>query len=252
MNKNYDRVGEFPTDRVLKHVSLNPEDKPGTRTFKGQKVFMGSKRYQNFKAHGLDCVECGFFGTYFALERHKFQRTDKYHFNLYGKDKNGNEIMLTKDHIIPKAKGGTDDLTNFQVMCGPCNSKKGDAYLTQDQLIHQAKLEIANIMLSQAQVVINKLKKTKQRLSDECPHSMERTSEGSATCPICKLHKRWHCVDSPDKVCHWFSETQPGFGKFWIIELDNKMFDLDGYTKEQHNNETKDSCIFCGLPEERA
>ena len=33
---------------------------------------------------------------------------------------------LTIDHITPKSKGGTDHLENLQLLCGHCNSVKGD------------------------------------------------------------------------------------------------------------------------------
>ena len=43
------------------------------------------------------------------------------------------------DHIVPRAKGGTDHLDNLQLLCGHCNRVKGDRgmeYL-------RAKLQIA-------------------------------------------------------------------------------------------------------------
>ena len=58
-------------------------------------------------------------------------RTHKH--TLYGRQEgicNGCKVLfpfrnLTIDHIVPRARGGSDDLSNLQLLCGACNSMKG-------------------------------------------------------------------------------------------------------------------------------
>ena len=91
--------------------------------FDGDIIDMTSQRYANFKFNGTICKCCGVEGKYFYKERHTNDKS--YHFNLYGIDKNGNEVLMTKDHILAKSKGGKDDINNYQCLCEKCNSKKG-------------------------------------------------------------------------------------------------------------------------------
>jgi len=248
--EKYDRIRIYKPEQVLKYVSLNPEDKPRTIKFSGVPVFMGSKRYLNFKAHGLTCVECGLTGTYMALEKHKGHRTDKYHFNLYGKNEKDEEIMLTKDHIVPKAKGGPDKLSNFQVMCLPCNSKKGDTYLSEEQKIHIAKYDVLNRVAKRLTILQREVTQMYFELKNECPHSIVRTSTGGARCEICDATFGWYCPLGPDRTCHYFS-TGDEMSGFVVPLVTGGSFRLQERTWKETQEESPEHCIFCEEPEER-
>jgi len=140
MNKNqakYERIGVYPPEDVLPFCTYNADGtwnhQPEEREYLGQMVKMDSIRYRTFVAKGLKCCVCGIEGTFFALERHiafskkqqKANPNGRYHFNLYGIDENGEEVLITKDHIIPVSKGGKDTFKNLQTMCTNCNFEKG-------------------------------------------------------------------------------------------------------------------------------
>lgn len=112
-------------DRV-RDVLFEKNKKDAVVIFDGDKVYGNSHRYQTFFNKGLKCVSCGIEGEFFAKEKKLNQPWAGYHLNLYGTDKFNSEILMTKDHIIPKSKGGSDFLENFQTMCSRCNSVKGN------------------------------------------------------------------------------------------------------------------------------
>lgn len=87
-------------------------------------VNRGSQRYAVF-ANSTVCVACGLVGSYMLLQCSPNNQPNKAHFNLYG-DLFGETIMLTKDHIVPRSKGGPDRLDNYQTMCLKCNMCKAD------------------------------------------------------------------------------------------------------------------------------
>ena len=72
-------------------------------------------------------------------------RTHKH--TLYGKQEglcNGCQTQfpfrnMTVDHIVPQSQGGTDHEDNLQLLCGACNSTKGQG--TQAQLISRLKAQ---------------------------------------------------------------------------------------------------------------
>jgi hypothetical protein len=113
---------------VLPFVYSKSGDK--RRVFLDKKVKMRSSRLELFASEedhqGITCNACGVEGKYFYLERNQNNPKDSYHLNLYGIDGDGDELVLTKDHIIPKSKGGDNNLSNYQTLCYPCNHEKAD------------------------------------------------------------------------------------------------------------------------------
>lgn len=86
-------------------------------------VSLGSQRLQLFSKNHT-CVACGITGSVFRLEAHSSD-VNRPHLNLYA-EKDGKWILMTKDHIVPKSKGGPDHPDNLQTMCHVCNETKGD------------------------------------------------------------------------------------------------------------------------------
>lgn len=88
----------------------------------GYKVRTKEDRYLNFIKHGFKCSKCGIEGKYANLE-YNSQRGN--HLNVYA-EKDGQAVLLTKDHIYPKSKGGLNNIRNYQVLCEECNNMKSD------------------------------------------------------------------------------------------------------------------------------
>lgn len=87
------------------------------------KIKRNSLRYYVFK-NSRKCVSCWIEWTFFALEKNEDIKDNRAHFNLYAIDKKWKEVLMTKDHIKPRSKWGTDDLKNLQTMCTVCNCNK--------------------------------------------------------------------------------------------------------------------------------
>lgn len=111
--------------RELTKDVLFEEDKRNAKVdLDGDFIKGNSQRYQTFFTKGITCVCCGIEGKYFAKEKTIHDKS--YHLNLYAIDKNGKEVLMTKDHILPKSRGGKDHIDNYQTMCINCNVAKGN------------------------------------------------------------------------------------------------------------------------------
>lgn len=112
---------QFPHWHVLPYTrGKHPHERTYTVNGKKYKVYMRSSRFKLF-SRSRKCVCCGLVGKWMVLDLCKGH--SRPHFNLYGKRK-GKLILFTRDHIVPKSKGGGNNLSNYQTMCVTCNGKK--------------------------------------------------------------------------------------------------------------------------------
>jgi len=79
-------------------------------------------------------------------------------------------------------------------------------------------------------------------LREKCRHEIVQMHD-SAECSICKKSFGWYCPDSPDSVCHYYSEA----GRVELIDSTH----IPVPAEHDANHESDDWCIFCGAPEER-
>mgnify|MGYP001610860199 CR=1 FL=1 len=116
----------------LIQLSLLPEGtwkgQEKDRVYAGYRVSMESLRYHVF-VKSLACEKCGLTGNVMRLEYNdtdKNRTPDRAHFNLYCVREGQEDVMLTKDHILPKSKDGKDTLRNLRNYCAPCNWEHSD------------------------------------------------------------------------------------------------------------------------------
>lgn len=119
MSRNKVLIEHLPLE-IIKDTYKNKQNKI---TINGYKVKTKDDRYLNFIEHGFKCVKCGLEGIYANLECNCKLGN---HLNVYGINEMGQEVLLTKDHIYPKSKGGLDNIKNYQVLCEKCNNEKQD------------------------------------------------------------------------------------------------------------------------------
>lgn len=125
-------LGVFEPDEVIPFIGYGSRYKTFlTKSNKKFRVKTDSVRLQVLK-RSQACVTCGIVGSVFHLERVEW-KDERPHFNLYA-EKDGELILMTQDHIRPRAKGGRDILSNLQTMCYPCNFAKGSLFQESEDI----------------------------------------------------------------------------------------------------------------------
>jgi len=124
LRQSYIRKGRsYLPSEVLLHIIPSIGNKKQKVEFDGDSIKVTSDRLVTFKV-SLKCAICGIEGSFFVKEKTYNQQV--FHLNLYALDANNDEVLMTKDHIIPRSKGGKNNPKNYQTMCVICNGEKKD------------------------------------------------------------------------------------------------------------------------------
>lgn len=105
------------------------------------------KRLGTFAKHGLDCGCCGIVGTRLVKRKDKGGGV---HVDLY----TDNWVLMTVDHVIPKAKGGPDTFDNKQPLCTDCNFLKGCKEITNEELLELRFRDLFNILYKYILIIL--------------------------------------------------------------------------------------------------
>ena len=113
----------------------------GEREIHGYRVKTNSLRYKTFQKSRC-CLACGLEGSFFQLDQcdSPTAPVDRAHLNFWAILPDGNLRVITKDHIVPKSRGGKNHVDNMQTMCYKCNQKKG-AY-SIERRVHNILLDL--------------------------------------------------------------------------------------------------------------
>jgi len=126
---------DFSYEDVISKISYKGKKVPFVVNEKTYHVKMGSQRYIVFKKQ-RSCYVCGLNGIKFTLETSDLKICP--HFNLYGHEFS-QDVLMTKDHIIPRSKGGKDIISNYNTVCVICNNLKSNEFS------YEQTLELRNI-----------------------------------------------------------------------------------------------------------
>lgn len=123
-----ERCKGYSVSRILHRAEVAEGKGKDSFSISG-KIVRISMTLRTFMKYGVVCAKCGTKARYFTLYKDK----QHYFLQLFSCDEEGNEVLMTKDHIVPRSKGGANDIRNYQPMCAICNTKKGNRFEYEDE-----------------------------------------------------------------------------------------------------------------------
>lgn len=129
------QIRELPFDKIVAAIQHNKIG--GKFLFRVGTVsyYINCTATMKIVAKNPECAICGARATHAILCKNE----DNYYVSFYT-ERNGKLILFTKDHIIPRANGGSNKISNLQTCCETCNKLKGCATEVNEEALEIIKL----------------------------------------------------------------------------------------------------------------
>lgn len=98
------------------------------RLLKGRQVCKpsGWLLFKAMQGQKISCHFCGCTADQWVSAKGKNDKQGHPVLDLFATATDGKIVLMTRDHIIPKSLGGTDDVENLRPACGPCNETRAN------------------------------------------------------------------------------------------------------------------------------
>lgn len=110
----------------------------------------------------FSCSGCGKVAEFASIS--KIRNADHYVLNFWLCNYKGVWNIMTKDHIMPKAAGGTNSMENFQAMCYDCNQEKSCSLTHEQALKVKEKIEKQSSSLNQELIKLETISSQEKEL----------------------------------------------------------------------------------------
>jgi hypothetical protein len=121
---------------------LGAEDKH-SRLVQGRRINRpgGWNLFSRMEGRPIRCWHCGCEADRWISEKGRNDHQGHPDLNLYASGEQG-IVLMTRDHIIPKSLGGTDDWRNMRPGCDTCNGNRGNHVNPEDIAFAKAHPEL--------------------------------------------------------------------------------------------------------------
>lgn len=104
------------------------EEGKESRLVRGRKVSRpaGWSLFHQLKGQPIRCHFCGCQADRWVAVKGRRDRVGPPVLELYATSASGGNVLMTRDHIIPKSLGGKDCVENLRSACQPCNEQRSN------------------------------------------------------------------------------------------------------------------------------